>query len=356
MRDEFDRILRFWFDRGVAGFRIDVAHMIVKDRELRDNPPATADDHVARAAARPASRCTTRTGPRCTTCSGAGGAIADEYDPPRLLVGETFVDRVEDVIPFYGDAATSSASRSTSRSSRRRSTLRRSRALVDDDRAAAARRLRAGVDGQQPRRLALRRPAGPAATRGRDAVRAADAADAARHAVPLLRRRARDARHRRAASTGCSTRSASSSPRSHGRDAARTPMPWTGAPGAGLHRRRASSRGCRSATSLRATSPTSATTRRRCCTSSATSSRCADALPELRDRRVRDRRVRRRALGLAARRGGRRRGQPRRRAGVARRCHGTIRDQHRPRAATARRSTGRYASTRGRRRRRPTSK
>ena len=41
VRDEFDEILRFWFDRGVAGFRIDVCHAIVKDRELRDNPPAT---------------------------------------------------------------------------------------------------------------------------------------------------------------------------------------------------------------------------------------------------------------------------------------------------------------------------
>ena len=29
VRDEFDRILRFWFDRGIAGFRVDVAHMVV---------------------------------------------------------------------------------------------------------------------------------------------------------------------------------------------------------------------------------------------------------------------------------------------------------------------------------------
>ena len=36
MRDEFDRILRYWFDRGVAGFRVDVAHALIKDRELRD--------------------------------------------------------------------------------------------------------------------------------------------------------------------------------------------------------------------------------------------------------------------------------------------------------------------------------
>ena len=44
VRAEFDDILRFWMDRGIAGFRIDVAHGIVKDRELRDNPPATDED------------------------------------------------------------------------------------------------------------------------------------------------------------------------------------------------------------------------------------------------------------------------------------------------------------------------
>ncbi|MGZ5302231.1 MAG: alpha-amylase family glycosyl hydrolase, partial [Actinomycetota bacterium] len=45
VRAAFDAILRFWFERGVAGFRIDVAHGIVKDRDLRDDPETTADDH-----------------------------------------------------------------------------------------------------------------------------------------------------------------------------------------------------------------------------------------------------------------------------------------------------------------------
>ncbi|MBS3751249.1 MAG: alpha-glucosidase, partial [Anaerolineales bacterium] len=31
-------IVRFWLDRGVDGFRIDVAHYILKDPEMRDNP------------------------------------------------------------------------------------------------------------------------------------------------------------------------------------------------------------------------------------------------------------------------------------------------------------------------------
>jgi alpha-glucosidase len=32
-------VLRFWLDRRVDGFRVDVAHMIMKDPDLRDNPP-----------------------------------------------------------------------------------------------------------------------------------------------------------------------------------------------------------------------------------------------------------------------------------------------------------------------------
>lgn len=44
VRSAFDDILRFWWNRGIAGFRIDVCNMIVKDALLRDNPPATEDD------------------------------------------------------------------------------------------------------------------------------------------------------------------------------------------------------------------------------------------------------------------------------------------------------------------------
>src|ERR1700712_737795 len=36
VRAEFESILRFWFDRGVDGFRIDVAHGLTKDPDLPD--------------------------------------------------------------------------------------------------------------------------------------------------------------------------------------------------------------------------------------------------------------------------------------------------------------------------------
>jgi len=35
---EFDAILRFWLERGIAGFRVDVAHSMAKHPELLDNP------------------------------------------------------------------------------------------------------------------------------------------------------------------------------------------------------------------------------------------------------------------------------------------------------------------------------
>jgi len=36
--EEFRQILRFWCERGVDGFRVDVAHGLTKDPEFRDNP------------------------------------------------------------------------------------------------------------------------------------------------------------------------------------------------------------------------------------------------------------------------------------------------------------------------------
>ena len=45
--DEFDDVLRFWLDRGVDGFRIDVAHGMVKAEGLPDVPEAAGADASA---------------------------------------------------------------------------------------------------------------------------------------------------------------------------------------------------------------------------------------------------------------------------------------------------------------------
>ena len=67
--DEYERILRFWLDRGVDGFRIDVAHGLVKDAALRDNPGVAVTRRV-RDRRRGAPLPTTSL--RCTTSTGAG--------------------------------------------------------------------------------------------------------------------------------------------------------------------------------------------------------------------------------------------------------------------------------------------
>ena len=38
VRDAIESVMRFWLDRGVDGFRIDVAHGLVRDQQLRSNP------------------------------------------------------------------------------------------------------------------------------------------------------------------------------------------------------------------------------------------------------------------------------------------------------------------------------
>ena len=101
VRDAFDDIYRFWFDRGVAGFRIDVAHAIVKDRELRDNPVATAADppHV-RAFGQRAIYNMER--PEVHAVLRRWRTLANSYTPPRILLGETYVLDVKTMGLFYG--------------------------------------------------------------------------------------------------------------------------------------------------------------------------------------------------------------------------------------------------------------
>ena len=101
VRSEFDDILRFWWDRGIEGFRIDVCHMVVKDAELRDNPPATEDDPfiMQMFGQRPLY---TSNRPEVHDVLRHWRELADGYDPPRVLLGETSVESLDTLASFYG--------------------------------------------------------------------------------------------------------------------------------------------------------------------------------------------------------------------------------------------------------------
>jgi alpha-glucosidase len=79
VRTEFDDILRFWFDRGVDGIRIDTAAMLTKDEALPDLDAAPAAPHpyVDRDDVHDVYR--------------SWRAIADEYGG-RVLIGEVWLN------------------------------------------------------------------------------------------------------------------------------------------------------------------------------------------------------------------------------------------------------------------------
>ena len=101
VRDEIDEVLRFWFDRGIAGFRIDVAHSMIKDKELRDNLPATEADpeRVRRVGQQPLYNMNR---PEGHDVIKRWRLLSDNYDPQRVLVGETFVLDVAKMVSYLG--------------------------------------------------------------------------------------------------------------------------------------------------------------------------------------------------------------------------------------------------------------
>jgi alpha-glucosidase len=98
VRAAFDGILRYWLDRGVAGFRIDVPHALVKDRELRDNPPARPDESPVWAAVNqwPKHNFGLVEG---VDVHRRWRRVADEY-PGALLLGETYVLELEQLMRY----------------------------------------------------------------------------------------------------------------------------------------------------------------------------------------------------------------------------------------------------------------
>lgn len=103
VQEEFDNVMRFWLDKGVDGFRIDVFNMLIKDEQLRDNPRWTRDDDpdLLLFGQRPLY---TINRPAIHGILKRWRRLTDSYPGDKLLLGETTLTyKLNQLASFYGD-------------------------------------------------------------------------------------------------------------------------------------------------------------------------------------------------------------------------------------------------------------
>jgi alpha-glucosidase len=91
-------VMRFWLDKGVDGFRVDVISMMIKDKKLRDNPPNPDWDGIN--PSRSLKPVYSRNQPEVHDIVRRMRAVLDAYED-RVMVGETFFPH--EMLDFYGE-------------------------------------------------------------------------------------------------------------------------------------------------------------------------------------------------------------------------------------------------------------
>jgi glycosidase len=96
-------VLRFWLDRGVDGFRIDVAQFVAKDPLLRDNPPNPHPERMAHMGAWARQLHLYDHGhPDVHEIYRDFRALLDSYPGDRVSIGELHHEQFEVWAGFYG--------------------------------------------------------------------------------------------------------------------------------------------------------------------------------------------------------------------------------------------------------------
>jgi alpha-glucosidase len=92
-------VMRFWLERGVDGFRVDVMHHILKDPDLRDNPP-NPSWKPGHSPYRELLTTYTVDLPEVQDIVAGMRGVLEEYDD-RMMVGEVYLP-VERIMAYYG--------------------------------------------------------------------------------------------------------------------------------------------------------------------------------------------------------------------------------------------------------------
>jgi alpha-glucosidase len=100
VQDAMFGAMRFWLDRGVDGFRIDVIHGILKDAQWRDNPP-NPDWRPGMDPYQAQLQIYSRNRPESHAIIAQMRAVIDRY-PDRVMIGEVYAPNPE-LMRYYGE-------------------------------------------------------------------------------------------------------------------------------------------------------------------------------------------------------------------------------------------------------------
>jgi alpha-glucosidase len=102
VRAAMAEVLRFWLDRGIDGFRVDVIHRLIKDDLLRDDPAnPTWSARTTRGSYGALQPVYSTDRPEVHEVIAEIRAVLDEYGGDRVLIGEIYLP-VEHLVSYYG--------------------------------------------------------------------------------------------------------------------------------------------------------------------------------------------------------------------------------------------------------------
>ena len=96
----FEGVLRFWLDRGVDGFRVDVAHGLVKEEGLRDQRGTLTAGHSGAMVERSLDDEPMWDQPEVHDVYRQWRRVLDEYDGDRMAVAEAWTQTTESMVRF----------------------------------------------------------------------------------------------------------------------------------------------------------------------------------------------------------------------------------------------------------------
>ncbi|WP_439883232.1 alpha-amylase family glycosyl hydrolase [Pontibacter sp. MBLB2868] len=92
-------VMRFWLDKGVDGFRVDVMWHMIKDKQLRDNPP-NPDYNESQSTYQKVIPAFSTDQPEVHEIVAMMRDVMDEYDE-RVMIGEIYLP-IHQLVSYYG--------------------------------------------------------------------------------------------------------------------------------------------------------------------------------------------------------------------------------------------------------------